>query len=334
MWYPVSPSSGSKHVGSSATISKVPEENRKDTDISATTSPSPSSSSSSLVATRKKRKVSFAPNPLKSLDNSSVQLPPPKEQPSSSRRSTRILSRLNDTSESTSANVVEISRASTELVGVTQPSLSTSDSANKAPSMTESPETRKTRSQSSAVALPQIVLPQDVVPSDEESVCSSVSSATSSSCSPLRGDGRNSKRRGRPRGSKNRSTLAREALEANMDKNVEALEASMDKNVAMKSRSSGGKERIAEGEHDAESVMSVADSELGSVEGEGVAGVKNEIWSEGLTVKKETTTVKQGTAQGWWHGLPFWNSCTLTLSFVHFFTYQCTLKFICILRRS
>ena len=133
--------------------------------------PSPSTS----VVTRKKRKVSFAPSPLSSED--SVSLSSPSKDNSPSRRSAR-LSRLKESSDGPKACT----------------------SVEEAKNLLDS--SRMTRSRS-AIAISQ----QEGQNSDDESICSSVSTVSSiaSSSSYTSGGGEFVKRKpGRPPGAKNK----------------------------------------------------------------------------------------------------------------------------------
>ena len=159
------------------------EENLVEVDASA-------SSSTATTSARKRRKVSFAPNPPTSQKDTSSQASPSKETSSTSRRSTR-LSRLKDDSED--VNLVEANVAQTK--SLVENKVSHSDAMMKL-SMTDL-DARMTRSKLAAA--------QEVGGSDDESASSTISSITSGcSHSPLNSDVTVKRRPGRPLGVKNK----------------------------------------------------------------------------------------------------------------------------------
>jgi len=146
------------------------------------------SPSTSSMAARKKRKVSFAPSPLSSED--SVSMSSPSKDHSPSRRSAR-LSRLKETSEN--PNVPK---------SMVDGKAGTSMEVPK--TIKESLDSRITRSRSAIVSSQQEGQNQN---SDDESMCSSISTVSSitSSCSYLSGGNELVKRKpGRPPGAKNK----------------------------------------------------------------------------------------------------------------------------------
>lgn len=169
-----------------------------------------SSLSSNTASLRKKRKVSFAPDPPTSFGDHYQKLPPKK-----------------DVSKSTSETMRRTTRSSSRhRHEVTDQQLQEFREEMSLPIPWASAEAAR-KKQDSSVELeewhPLLVSARsgDKL-SDEESVSSSVSSVTSpgdvGSPSPVMGEG---KRRGRPRGSKNKSTLVKERKSAEGSSTVE-----------------------------------------------------------------------------------------------------------------
>ena len=285
-----------EHVESSVSAIRG---NRADFPIEVDLTTSDSSfSPSPLMAARKKRKVSFAPKPLPSMDSCSIKLPILKGKHATSRRSTRRSSRLKGPS---AADVTETAFVSSKGVGANQSFIC----IKTEPYKMECLETRKTRSQSANISLPPVCLPQETVPIVEESVCRSNSSVASSTGRffSFRWDtlcgAKASKRRGRPLGSKNRK-----AVGESIDQHEKGMPLSRVKETkVIGGRKAGVGESMSrrakhEDKEDARTlVASVRDGVAGKASQVGsVAGVKGSAKRKKMRAVR--VSVKEGTAHG------------------------------------